>query len=45
MMINEPIKTDMYPQHLDPLNAEVPQETSCIFYGNIPYVATEDELK
>ena len=27
------------------LNAEAGQESSCIFFGNIPYDATDDELK
>ena len=30
--------------HQNPLNAEVPSEKSCIFFGNISYVATPEEL-
>ena len=29
----------------NPINAEMPPEKSCIFFGNISYAATDDELK
>lgn len=31
--------------HQNPINAEMPPEKSCIFFGNISYAATDDELK